>query len=185
MRFADIEEALHEPQPIPRAMAASRYATGGAALIERSEDQVEQRRSGRVQDQDLDLPRRTVSLEEIDAAVTRHYRVDAGLLSAHGRRAGPAKAVAVELAARGCACLELCASLPARRKSCQLCHGRTIRSDHWRRAGKQWFGLAVRSRCERPRARHLGSPLAINEDHGATNVARCRKPTACSHAATR
>jgi hypothetical protein len=81
-------------------MAASRYAIGGAAFIERSEDQIEQRRSGRVQDQDLDLLRRTVSLAEIDAAVTRHYRVDAGLLSAHGRRAGPAKAVAVELAAQ-------------------------------------------------------------------------------------
>ncbi len=86
--------------PLVEAMAANRYAIGGAAFIERAEDQVEQRRSGRVQDQDLDLPRRRVSLEEIDAAVTRHYRVDRGLLSAHGRRAGPAKAVAVELAAQ-------------------------------------------------------------------------------------
>ncbi len=81
-------------------MAASRYAIGGTAFIERSEDQIEQRRSGRVQDRDLDLPRRTVSLDEIDAAVAKHYRVDQRSFSAHGRRAGPAKAVAVELAAQ-------------------------------------------------------------------------------------
>jgi len=46
------------------------------------------------------LPRRTVSLDEIDAAVASHYRVDQRLFSAHGRRLGPAKAVAVELAAQ-------------------------------------------------------------------------------------
>jgi chromosomal replication initiation ATPase DnaA len=46
------------------------------------------------------LPRRTVSLEEIDEVVSRHYRIDPGLLSAHGRRVGCAKSVAVELAAQ-------------------------------------------------------------------------------------
>ena len=35
-----------------------------------------------------------------DAAVANHYRVDQRLCSAHGRRVGPAKAVAVELAAQ-------------------------------------------------------------------------------------
>ena len=53
-----------------------------------------------MRDRDLDLPRWTASLEEIDAAVARHYRVDPGLFAAHGRRVGPAKGVAVELAAR-------------------------------------------------------------------------------------
>ena len=86
--------------PLREAMAASRYAIGGAAFLERTEDRIEQRRSGRVQDRDLDLPRRTVSLEEIDAAVAKHYRVDQRLFSVHGRRVGPAKAVAVELAAQ-------------------------------------------------------------------------------------
>ncbi|NLX95055.1 MAG: transposase [Rhodopirellula sp.] len=82
------------------AMAANRYAIGGTTFIERTEERIEQRRTGRVQDEDVDLPRRTVSLEEIDGAVAHHYRVDAVLLSAHGRRVGSAKSVAVELAAQ-------------------------------------------------------------------------------------
>ena len=91
---------IENDAPLREAMAASRYAIGGTAFIERTEGQIEQRRSGRVQDRDLDLPRRTVSLEEIDAAVAKHYRVDPRLFSAHGRRVGSAKAVAVELAAQ-------------------------------------------------------------------------------------
>ncbi len=91
---------IEDDAPLLEAMAASRYAIGGAAFVERSEEQIEQRRSGRVQDQDLDLPRRTVSLDEIDAAVAKHYRVDQRLFSAHGHRVGPAKMVAVELAAQ-------------------------------------------------------------------------------------
>jgi putative transposase len=86
--------------PLLEAMAASRYAIGGTTFIARSEAQIEQRRSGRVQDRDLDLPRRTVSLDEIDRAVANHFRIDQRLFSAHGRRVGPAKAVAVELAAQ-------------------------------------------------------------------------------------
>ena len=55
-----------------------------------------------MQDRDLDLPRRTVSLDEIDAAVARHYSVYQRLHSAHSRsrRVGAAKAAAVELAAQ-------------------------------------------------------------------------------------
>jgi REP element-mobilizing transposase RayT len=86
--------------PLLEAMAASRYAIGGAAFVEKTEARIEGRRTGRVQDRDLDLPRWTVSLEEIDAAVARQYRVDPRLFSAHGRRVGPGKGVAVELAAR-------------------------------------------------------------------------------------
>ena len=74
--------------------------SAATAFIERTEGQIEERRSGRVQDRDLDLPRRTVSLDEIDAAVARHYRIDRMMLSTHGRRVGPAKAVAVQLAAQ-------------------------------------------------------------------------------------
>ena len=91
---------LEDDAPLREAMAASRYAIGGTAFIERAEERIGARRCGRVQDRDLDLPRGTVSLEEIDAAVARHYRIDPGLLAAHGRRVGPAKGVAVELAAQ-------------------------------------------------------------------------------------
>jgi REP element-mobilizing transposase RayT len=91
---------LEDDRPLLEAMAASRYAIGGTAFIARTEERIEQRRSGRVRDRDLDLPRRSVSLEEIDRAVGGHYRLDPSLLSAHGRRVGPAKSAAVELAAR-------------------------------------------------------------------------------------
>lgn len=91
---------LEDDTPLLEAMAASRYAIGGPQFIEQTEERIGQRCSGRVQDRDLDLPRWTVSLEEIDAAVARHYRMDPSLLSAHGRRVGPAKGVAVELAAQ-------------------------------------------------------------------------------------
>ena len=93
---------MEDDRPLLEVMAGSRSAIGGAEFVERTEERIEQRRSGRVQDQDLDLPRRTVSLEEIDEAVARHYRIDSGLFSAHGRRAGVgrAKSVAVALAAQ-------------------------------------------------------------------------------------
>jgi hypothetical protein len=48
------------------------------------EKRVESRRSGRVQDEDLALPRWTVPLEDIDMAVARRYRIDAEDLQAHG-----------------------------------------------------------------------------------------------------
>ena len=51
---------MEDDGPLLEAMAASRYAIGGAGFIERTEEQLEQRRSGRRQDEDLDLPRRTV-----------------------------------------------------------------------------------------------------------------------------
>ena len=60
----------------------------------------EERRSGRVQDRDVDLPRWTVALEEIDAAVARRYGVDPAVLKTHGHHAGPAKAAAVAVASR-------------------------------------------------------------------------------------
>jgi REP element-mobilizing transposase RayT len=91
---------MDDDSPLLEAMAASRYAIGGSAFLERTEERIEQRRSGRLQDQDLDLPRRVVPLEEIDEAVSRHYGIDPALFSAHGRRVGAAKSVAVELAAQ-------------------------------------------------------------------------------------
>jgi REP element-mobilizing transposase RayT len=89
-----------DDEPLLEAMAASRYAIGATPFIGRTEERITERHTGLAQDRDLDLPRTTVSLEEIDAAVARHYRIDPGTLSAHGRSVGPAKGVAVELAAQ-------------------------------------------------------------------------------------
>ena len=91
---------LEDDRAMLEAMSASRYAIGGAAFIEKTEARIEGRRRGEVRDRDLDLPRWTVPLEEIEAAVTRHYGVAPENLRSHGRRAGPAKAVAVALASR-------------------------------------------------------------------------------------
>jgi len=91
---------LEDDGPLLEAMAASRYAIGGTAFVERTERSIEQRRDGRVQNEDLDLPRWTVALEEIDRWVARHYRIEEAALKEHGHRAGTAKAVAVELACR-------------------------------------------------------------------------------------
>ena len=81
-------------------MAASRYAIGDARFVEQTEGRVEARRSGRAQDEDLDFPRWTVPPDEIDAAVAKHYGIDVQQLRAHGRSAGEAKVVAMELACR-------------------------------------------------------------------------------------
>jgi len=86
--------------PLREAMAASRYSIGSAAFAEKTEARIEQRRRNCVQDGDLDLPRRTVALEEIDAAVSRRYGVEAAALRTHGHHAGQGKTVAVALAAR-------------------------------------------------------------------------------------
>ncbi len=91
---------LDDDAPLLEAMAASRYAIGGLAFTEKTEARIEKRRSGRVQDRDVDLPRWTVALEEIDAAVARRYGVDPAVLKTHGHHAGPAKAAAVALASR-------------------------------------------------------------------------------------
>ena len=54
-------------------MAASRYAIGGVPFVEKTENRVEQRCRGRVQDADLNLPQWTVAREEIDETVARKY----------------------------------------------------------------------------------------------------------------
>ena len=91
---------LQDDEPMLAALAASRYAIGGVAFLERTEERIESRRSGRLQDADIDLPHFLVPLAEIDAAVAQHYRIDAAALRRHGRSVGEAKVVAVELACR-------------------------------------------------------------------------------------
>ena len=46
------------------------------------------------------MPRWAIALDDIDAAVARHFKIDAARVSHHGHRAGAAKAVAAELAVR-------------------------------------------------------------------------------------
>lgn len=98
---AYVKSCLREnDEAMLEAMAASRYAIGGPAFIEKTEARIEGRRTGGVRDRDLDLPRSIVPVEEIEAAVSRHYGLAPVDLKTHGRHAGPAKAVAVALASR-------------------------------------------------------------------------------------
>jgi putative transposase len=86
--------------PLREAMQANRYAIGSAAFVEDVERQLEKRRTGRPTDRDVALPRQVLALERIVAAVADHYGSTADELRRHGRRAGVAKAVAIELACR-------------------------------------------------------------------------------------
>ena len=56
-------------------MAASRHAIGGENFVEETERRLAIRRSGSAVDRDLDLPRTTVPIEQIDEAVAAHYAV--------------------------------------------------------------------------------------------------------------
>ena len=92
---------LQDDKPILDAMRASRYAIGDDAFIDQTEKRLGKRRTGKVQDKDLALPAVvTVPIDTVDAYVAGHYRTDVAVLTEHGHRAGPAKAVAVELACR-------------------------------------------------------------------------------------
>jgi hypothetical protein len=86
--------------PLLDALSANPYAIGSAKFLEETEERIERRRKGGARDQDLDMPRRWVLLDDIDAAVVRQFKIEAGRLSKHGHRAGPSKTTAVELAVR-------------------------------------------------------------------------------------
>jgi hypothetical protein len=61
---------LEDDGPILEALAASRYAVGSAAFVERTERQLARRRSGRGRDRDLALPRATtLVIRQVDEVV--------------------------------------------------------------------------------------------------------------------
>ncbi len=83
---------MEDDEPLLEAMRASRYAIGEAAFVDETEQRLSELRTGRVQDKDLALPVVTV-----EWCVAERYGIDPEQLKQHGRRAGIAKAVAVEL----------------------------------------------------------------------------------------
>ena len=80
------------------AMNASPYVIGSEGFAGQIEAELAARRSGQEKDVDVGLPRRAVTFEAIDARVARRFGMDKGRLTLHGKAAGTAKAVAVELA---------------------------------------------------------------------------------------
>jgi hypothetical protein len=91
---------MDDDGPLLEAMRASPHAVGSEQFVARIEREFEQRRTGRPTDRDVELPRRQVDLERISRAVAEVYGIDPAVLREHGRRAGEAKAVALELACR-------------------------------------------------------------------------------------
>jgi len=91
---------LEDDAPILAAMAASRHVIGGETFVEQTERRLAIRRSGSEVDRDVDLPRTTVSIEQIDETVAAHYGVTATELGRCQACGGTAKFVAVELACR-------------------------------------------------------------------------------------
>jgi len=91
---------LDDDGPLLEAMRASRYAVGSSQYVARIEDTLRSRRAGGPGDRDLDLPRPVVDLASISRAVAAEFGIAAEQLTQHGRRAGPAKAVALDLACR-------------------------------------------------------------------------------------
>jgi len=75
---------------LPMGSRPRRYAIGGSEFIERTERQLQERRSGRIQDADLALPRLTVGIEQIDRLVASQCGVEPADLKTHGHRTSPA-----------------------------------------------------------------------------------------------
>ncbi|MFA5810664.1 MAG: transposase [Thermoleophilia bacterium] len=91
---------MEDDRQLHEALKASRYAIGGPEFIDRTERQLEQRRSGRPQDADVSLPSLTVRIERIDTFVAAEFGIDPVDLKTHGHRTGVAKQIAIELACR-------------------------------------------------------------------------------------
>jgi len=91
---------IEDDGPLRDAMRANRYAVGSSCFVRDVETQLKGRRTGKPTDRDVALPRDVVDIERIMAAVASEYNIAAADLQRHGRRAGPAKMVAIELACR-------------------------------------------------------------------------------------
>jgi REP element-mobilizing transposase RayT len=91
---------MEDDGPLLKVMGASRYAIGSDRFINKTLERLQKRCTGSVRDKDLDLPAVTVEIDVVDSFVSKHYRMDPADLAEHGRRAGAAKFVAVELACR-------------------------------------------------------------------------------------
>ena len=98
-----VEAAVtRDDEMLIEAMGASRYAIGGETFIAEVEGRLEKDRTGDAREKDLALPSSAVDIERVERIVRAQYGAEAADLAMHGRRAGEAKLVAVELAARLC-----------------------------------------------------------------------------------
>jgi chromosomal replication initiation ATPase DnaA len=82
-------------------LAASRYAVGDERFIKQSEADLKDMKVARYIDRDVIRSKERVKkIGVVEEAVAREFGVDVGDLHFHGRRAGAAKSVAIELSCR-------------------------------------------------------------------------------------
>ncbi|HOW96203.1 MAG TPA: transposase [Kiritimatiellia bacterium] len=89
-----------DDEPLKGLMARSTHAWGSEEFVEKVEKELLGGKTGRARDADVQRPWRGVEMAVLDEVVARAYGIEAGTLKRHGRSAGEAKAVAVELASR-------------------------------------------------------------------------------------
>jgi len=91
---------MEDDLPLREALAANRHAVGSPDYMKKVEGMLQGLRTGGPADRDLAIPRPLVDLEAIDLAVAESFGLSPEDLRCHGRRAGGAKALAIELACR-------------------------------------------------------------------------------------
>jgi len=91
---------MEDDLPLREALAANRHAVGSPDYVKKVEGMLQGLRTGGPADRDLALPRPLVELKAIDLAVAESFGLAPEDLRCHGRRAGGAKALAIELACR-------------------------------------------------------------------------------------
>jgi hypothetical protein len=89
-----------DDEPLRALMERSAHALGSEEYVERVERELSGGKTGQAKDADVQRPWRGVELTAIDQQVAKVYQIETRQLRKHGRSAGEAKAVAVELAAR-------------------------------------------------------------------------------------
>jgi putative transposase len=94
------EMLLGTDDTLAEAFRASEHVVGEEGQRNTVHRTLRQRGTGRVQDQDVKIPKEGVGLDLIDGAVASKFGIGTSKLKEHGHRVGAAKVVAVELASR-------------------------------------------------------------------------------------
>ena len=89
-----------DDEPLRGLMARSMHVLGSEEFVKKVEKELSSGKTGQARDADVQRPWRGVGMAAVDEVVAKAYGIEMAELRKHGRSAGEAKAVAVELAAR-------------------------------------------------------------------------------------
>jgi REP element-mobilizing transposase RayT len=85
---------------LKEVLKQSAHAIGGKEFVSEVEDVLAGQRTGDYRDYDVALPKKFVPIEIINLVVCRHFGINEAKLQLHGKRAGDARRLAIELACR-------------------------------------------------------------------------------------